>query len=180
MYSYGPPHIAKQKKDDQLEHTYSSYVRIRDVALKTCHRRWMIGRSGKIGSGISVLATTWWWWWLLLVVTKKTYNCVQANDYFLLEIVPWKHVYKLFKSWIVTIMFFSIWLSWEIFSDHCLMGRVFANGPGDLGSIPGRVIPKTLTMVLDTSLFNIQHCKVRIKGKVEQSRKSSVLLYTSV
>ena len=22
--------------------------------------------------------------------------------------------------------------------------RVFANGPGDLGSIPGRVIPKTL------------------------------------
>ena len=25
-----------------------------------------------------------------------------------------------------------------------LVGRVFANGPGDLGSIPGRVIPKTL------------------------------------
>ena len=24
------------------------------------------------------------------------------------------------------------------------MDRVFANGPGDLGSIPGRVIPKTL------------------------------------
>ena len=24
-----------------------------------------------------------------------------------------------------------------------LVGRVFANGPGDLGSIPGRVIPKT-------------------------------------
>ena len=24
-----------------------------------------------------------------------------------------------------------------------LMGRVFANGPGDLGSIPDRVIPKT-------------------------------------
>ena len=29
MYSYGPPHMAKQKQDDQLEHTYSSYVRIR-------------------------------------------------------------------------------------------------------------------------------------------------------
>ena len=28
MYSYGPPHMAKQKQDDQLEHTYSSYVRI--------------------------------------------------------------------------------------------------------------------------------------------------------
>ena len=56
MYSYGPPHMAKQKEDDQLEHTYSSYVRIRDVALKTCQRRWMIWRSGERGSGISVLA----------------------------------------------------------------------------------------------------------------------------
>ena len=25
-----------------------------------------------------------------------------------------------------------------------LVGKVFANGPGDLGSIPGNVIPKTL------------------------------------
>ena len=49
--------------------------------------------------------------------------------------------------------------------------RVFANGPGDLGSIPGCVIPKTQTMVLDASLLNTQHYKVRIKGKVEQSRK---------
>ena len=37
-----------------------------------------------------------------------------------------------------------------------LVGRVFANGPGDLGSIPGRVIPKTLKMILDTSLLNTQ------------------------
>ena len=55
MYSYGPPHMAGQKQDDQLEHTSSSYVRIRDVALKTCQRRWTIGKSGKRGSGISVL-----------------------------------------------------------------------------------------------------------------------------
>ena len=27
------------KQDDQLEHAYSSYVRIRDVAQKTCQRR---------------------------------------------------------------------------------------------------------------------------------------------
>ena len=40
----------------QLEHTHSSYVRIRDVAPKTYQRRWMIGRSGERGSGISVLA----------------------------------------------------------------------------------------------------------------------------
>ena len=45
---------------------------------------------------------------------------------------------------------------------------VFANGPGDLGSIPNRVIPKTFKMVLDTSLLNTQQYKVRIKGKVEQ------------
>ena len=49
--------------------------------------------------------------------------------------------------------------------------RVFANGPGDLGSIPGRVIPKTQKMVLDASLLNTQHYKVRIKGKVEPSRE---------
>ena len=39
----------------QLEHTYSSSVRIRDVALKTCQKRWTIGRNGVRGSGISLL-----------------------------------------------------------------------------------------------------------------------------
>ena len=62
-----------------------------------------------------------------------------------------------------------------------LVGRVFANGPGDLGSVRGPVIPKTLKMVLDTSLLNTQQYKVRIKGKVEQSReRSSALPYTLV
>ena len=56
MYSYGPPHMAGQKQDDQLEHTFSSYVMIRDVALKTRQRRWTIGRSGERGSRIFVLA----------------------------------------------------------------------------------------------------------------------------
>ena len=32
----------------------------------------------------------------------------------------------------------------------------FANGPGDLGSIPGHVIPTTFKMVLDTFLLNTQ------------------------
>ena len=62
-----------------------------------------------------------------------------------------------------------------------LVGRVFANGPGDLGSIPGRVIPKTLKMVLDTCLLNTQRYKECVKGKVEQSReRSSALPYTLV
>ena len=51
------------------------------------------------------------------------------------------------------------------------VGRVFANGPGDLGSIPGHVIVKTLRMVLDTLLLNAQQYKVCIKGKVVQSRE---------
>ena len=53
------------------------------------------------------------------------------------------------------------------------MVRVFANYPGDLGSIPGRVIPKTQKMVLDATLLKTQHYKVRIEGKVEQSRERS-------
>ena len=62
-----------------------------------------------------------------------------------------------------------------------LVSRVFANGLGDLSSIPGRVIPKTLKMVLDSSLLNTRHYKVCIKSKVEQSReRSSILSYTSV
>ena len=51
-----------------------------------------------------------------------------------------------------------------------LLGRVFARVSGDLGSIPGRVIPKTLKMILDTYLLNTQQYKVLIKGKEEQSR----------
>ena len=59
-----------------------------------------------------------------------------------------------------------------------LKGRVFANGPGDRGSITGRVIPKTLKMILDTAFLNTQHYKV---CKVEQLReRSSALPYTSV
>ena len=56
MYSNGDPHMAEQKQDSLLEHTYSSSVRIWDVALKTCQKRWTIGRNGKRESGISVLA----------------------------------------------------------------------------------------------------------------------------
>ena len=56
MYSYGSPHMAAQKQDDQLERTFSSYVRIQAVVLKTYIGRWTIGRSGERRSGRSVLA----------------------------------------------------------------------------------------------------------------------------
>ena len=60
--------------------------------------------------------------------------------------------------------------------DGYKVGRVFTTGPKDLGSIPGRVIPKTLKMVLYTSLLNTQQYKVHIKGKVVQSREMSSAL----
>ena len=80
MYSYGLPHMAEQKQDNQLEHTYSSSVRIWGVALKTCQRRWTIGRSGERGSGISMLVA--WddddFWkkccWLIKWVTMQKAN----------------------------------------------------------------------------------------------------------
>ena len=62
---------------------------------------------------------------------------------------------------------------------------MFANGPGDWDSIPGRVILKTQKkkkkkkkkkMVLDAALFNTQHYKVMIKSKVVQSRELSSVL----
>ena len=62
-----------------------------------------------------------------------------------------------------------------------LVGRCVRQWSGRPGSIPGRIIPKTLKMVLDTSLLSTQQYKVCIEGKVEQSReRSSSLPYTSV
>ena len=39
------------------------------------------------------------------------------------------------------------------------MSKVFANGPGDRGSIP-----KTQKTVLDAAFLNTQHYKVRMEG----------------
>ena len=61
------------------------------------------------------------------------------------------------------------------------MVRVFINGPGDWVQTQVESYQKLKKMVLDASLLNTQHYKVRIKGKVEQSReKSSALPYTLV
>ena len=45
-----------------------------------------------------------------------------------------------------------------------IMGSVFANGLGDLSSIPGWVMPKTQKIVLHASLLNTQHHKAWSKG----------------
>ena len=58
------------------------------------------------------------------------------------------------------------------------MSTVFVNSSEDRGSILGRVIPKTQKMVRDAALLSIQHYKVMIKGKVEQSWEWSSSLPT--
>ena len=45
------------------------------------------------------------------------------------------------------------------------MCRVFANSPGDRGSIPGQVIPKTQKMILDAALL----CTIRWGSRVKWS-----------
>ena len=79
--------------------------------------------------------------------------------------------------------YFIVFFKLKLIADRLIgqVGRLFTRGSGVMGSIPGRVIPKTLKMVLDTSLLNTQQYKVRIKDKVEQSRGwSSALPNTSV
>ena len=56
------------------------------------------------------------------------------------------------------------------------MSIVFANGLEVRGSIPDWVIPKTQKMVLDATLLKNQQYKVKIKGKVEKSKKWSSAL----
>ena len=66
-------------------------------------------------------------------------------------------------------------------SFYSYLDRVLANDSRDQGSIPGRLIPKTQKLIPDATLLNTQHYKVRIKGKVEQSKeRSSTLPYTLV
>ena len=55
-----------------------------------------------------------------------------------------------------------------------MIDRVFADGPTDRCSIPGRVIPKIKKFVLDASLFNTQHYKVRIKSNGTFQGKGAV------
>ena len=71
---------------------------------------------------------------------------------------------NLYITYISSYILIYLYATYISFDRVC---RVFANRPVDLGSIPGRVLPKTLKMVLDTSLLNIQRCKVRVKGKVK-------------
>ena len=90
------------------------------------------------------------------------YNVEYNSSFWVGELFP------LLSLILVTWQYFN----WLIF----LVGRVFAHVLEDLGSIPGHIVPKTLKMVLDTSLLNTQLYKVH-GCKVEQFReRNSTLL----
>ena len=107
---------------------------------------------------------------------KKTFKKFFANftvfEFFFVfywdDFILFEH-FKLYctnKNFAMMWGFFSRWqlhthTHWRI----GIMIRVFANCPGDWGSILGWVITKTQKMVIDGSLLNTQHYKVRIKGK---------------
>ena len=169
--------MAVQKQDDQHEHTFSSYVRIRDVVLKTYLGRWTIGRCGERGSGISVLPAGYDDEESRVLGVHKNYL-----EFYMLYYRYWAHFMNI--QWNITILYIYIYIYMCMFV--CVrvcdwLNRVFASGLENRGSIPVWVIPKTPKMVLGVSFLDIQHYKVRIKGKVEQSRKlSSAFLYSFV
>ena len=105
-------------------------------------------------------------------VFVRTFTCVNVYTYFCM--------YLCVYIWI----FLRVWANVCVFicACHCvfrytdtfiykanqlvvLVGRVFANGPGDQDSIQGCVIPKILKMVLDSSLLNTQQYKVLTRVK---------------
>ena len=62
-----------------------------------------------------------------------------------------------------------------------LISRVFVKGPRRLVFNPRSSHTKDSKIVLNVALLNTQRYKIRIKGKVEQSREwSSALPHTSV
>ena len=117
MYSYGSPHMAVQKQDDQHERTFSSYVRIQVTVLKTYLGRWMIGRSGERGSGISVLPARYdddeiymiWFGWVLWHINHCWLFNAKSSLYIYIKYIwfDWVLWYtnhcRLFNAWSIFI-----------------------------------------------------------------------------
>ena len=108
--------------------------------------------------------------------STRNFNVVKGSEHMMCITV--KMLIELFQKKII-----SIRNTWNHISapKNYYYKRVFTNDPGNLGLIPGRVIPKTLKMVLCASVLNTQYFKLRIKGKAGQSwERSSTLSYTLV
>ena len=108
-------------------------------------------------------------WRLLREPTPITVTLIISCQLILL---PWMNIIKMamtnhfkhYKTFIIHLFLCNCFF--RVFPHHTHTHTiVFANGPGDQGSIPGQIIPKTKKIVLDATLFSTQHYKVRIKGK---------------
>ena len=106
------------------------------------------------------------------------------------------------NNWLILTAYQTVWVIWEnyvhstfvftffmqlflkSFYTHQplgIIGRVFPNGPGDRGLIPGLIIPKTQKMILDTSLLNTQHNKIPppLHHAIVANKKGALVSYTS-
>ena len=108
------------------------------------------------------------------------YMCVYVYMYMCVYVYVCVCIYVC--AYICVYMYIYIYIYVSIYNRAIALGsRVFTHGPGNWGSIPCRVIPKTQKMVLNAALLSTQHYKVRIEGKLEQSREwSSAFPYTSM
>ena len=74
-------------------------------------------------------------------------------------------IYIYIYIYILTLVYINecIWANNYVclYISHWLVGRMFTNGSGKQGLIPSWVIPNTQKKVLDTSLLNTQHYKVK-------------------
>ena len=116
----------------------------------------------------------WWWWWCHRIAHKKYCDFFKKSPWLSVDVKPRLQFLRNFSSIVLVVILeilanthngISSSYSENIHIVHYigLMSKVFINGPGDLGSIPGQVIPKTQKIVLDATLFNTQNYKVRVK-----------------
>ena len=147
-------------------------------------------------------ANKWWilkriisvrntWKYLILCERISFYSFKMLSTNYALKNHAYLNIYMCVCECVCVCVFGLVWFGlviWHIINCRLLMQnpflcifttgslvpvrRVFTNDPGERGSIPCRVIPKTLKIVLDTSLLNTQQYEVRIVGKVEQSSEN--------
>ena len=85
---------------------------------------------------------------------KKERNIAPLNRFLVFDLSNFLHISIILSDSPQSIISIDIYISVN-------KSRVFSNGPGDQGSIPGRVIPKCQKMVLDAALLNNLHYKVK-------------------
>ena len=103
------------------------------------------------------------WWSLLLLLLFHYYH---YYTYCFIRIIIIIIVLIITVSWILLLLYWPI----------CIMVSVFANGPRDQGSIPGRVIPKTKKWYLIPPCLTLQ-CSSYWKGSLWVTLDYSHQLY---